>query len=182
MSEQAAVETPTDAVVQRTLTGRVVSSKMQKTISVAVERLVKHDKYSKYVRRTTKFLAHGARVEPGIRQATALNHSATHLLHAALRQVLGEHVAQKGSLVDAERLRFDFSHFEAMTPEQIRAVERLVKHAKYSKYVRRTTKFLAHDEHGEAREGDLVDIAECRRLSARKAWRLVRVVKRAEQA
>jgi small subunit ribosomal protein S17 len=95
MSEQAAVET-TDAVVQRTLTGRVVSSKMQKTISVAVERLVKHDKYSKYVRRTTKF--------------------------------------------------------------------------------------LAHDEHGEAREGDLVDIAECRRLSARKAWRLVRVVKRAEQA
>ena len=62
------------------------------------------------------------------------------------------------------------------------AVERLVKHAKYSKYVRRTTKFLAHDEHGEAREGDLVDIAECRRLSARKAWRLVRVVKRAEQA
>jgi alanyl-tRNA synthetase len=68
----------------------------------------------------------GARVEPGIRQATALNHSATHLLHAALRQVLGEHVAQKGSLVDAERLRFDFSHFEAMTPAQIRAVERLV--------------------------------------------------------
>jgi small subunit ribosomal protein S17 len=48
--------------------------------------------------------------------------------------------------------------------------------------VRRTTKFLAHDEHGEAREGDLVDIAECRRLSTRKAWRLVRVVKRAEQA
>ena len=95
MSEQAAVET-TDAVVQRTLTGRVVSSKMQKTISVAVERLVKHDKYSKYIRRTTKF--------------------------------------------------------------------------------------LAHDEHGEAREGDLVDIAECRRLSSRKAWRLVRVVKRAEQA
>jgi alanyl-tRNA synthetase len=67
-----------------------------------------------------------ARVEPCIRQATALNHSATHLLHAALRQVLGTHVAQKGSLVDAERLRFDFSHFEAMTPEQIRAVERLV--------------------------------------------------------
>jgi small subunit ribosomal protein S17 len=62
------------------------------------------------------------------------------------------------------------------------AVERLVKHAKYGKYVRRTTKLLAHDEHGEAREGDLVDIAECRRLSSRKAWRLVRVVKRAEQA
>jgi small subunit ribosomal protein S17 len=62
------------------------------------------------------------------------------------------------------------------------AVERLVKHAKYGKYVRRTTKLLAHDEHGEGREGDLVDIAECRRLSSRKAWRLVRVVKKAEQA
>ena len=96
MSDQAAVEAPSDAVAQRTLTGRVVSSKMQKTITVSVERLVKH--------------------------------------------------------------------------------------AKYGKYVRRTTKLLAHDEHGEGREGDLVDIAECRRLSSRKAWRLVRVVKRAEQA
>ena len=60
-------------------------------------------------------------------------------------------------------------------------VERLVKHPKYGKYVRRTTKVLAHDEQGEGREGDIVDIAECRRLSARKAWRLVRVVKRADQ-
>jgi len=59
------------------------------------------------------------------------------------------------------------------------AVERLVKHDRYGKYVRRTTKLLAHDEKGECREGDLVDIAECRRLSSRKAWRLVRVVKRA---
>ncbi len=62
------------------------------------------------------------------------------------------------------------------------AVERLVKHPKYGKYVRRTTKLLAHDELGEGREGDLVDITECRRLSSRKSWRLVRVVKRAEQA
>jgi len=62
------------------------------------------------------------------------------------------------------------------------AVERLVKHEKYGKYVRRTTKLLAHDEHNEGREGDLVDITECRRLSSRKSWRLVRVVKRAEQA
>ena len=60
------------------------------------------------------------------------------------------------------------------------SVERLVKHPKYGKYVRRTTKLLAHDEQGEGREGDLVDIVQCRRLSARKAWRLVRVVKRAE--
>jgi small subunit ribosomal protein S17 len=60
------------------------------------------------------------------------------------------------------------------------AVERLVKHGRYGKYVRRTTKLMAHDESGECREGDLVDIAQCRRLSARKAWKLVRVVKRAE--
>jgi small subunit ribosomal protein S17 len=60
------------------------------------------------------------------------------------------------------------------------SVERLVKHPKYGKYVRRTTKLLAHDENGEGREGDLVDITQCRRLSARKAWRLVRVVKRAD--
>lgn len=62
------------------------------------------------------------------------------------------------------------------------SVERLVKHPKYGKYVRRTTKLLAHDENGESREGDVVDIAECRRLSSRKSWRLVRVVKRAGQA
>jgi len=67
-----------------------------------------------------------AKVNQANRKATELNHSATHLLHAALRHTLGDHVAQKGSLVNAERLRFDFSHFEPVTPEQISHIETLV--------------------------------------------------------
>lgn len=67
-----------------------------------------------------------AQIDTARRNRIRLNHSATHLLHAALRQTLGDHVAQKGSLVNDKYLRFDFSHFEAMKPEQIRAVEDLV--------------------------------------------------------
>jgi alanyl-tRNA synthetase len=67
-----------------------------------------------------------AHIDIPSRIATALNHSATHLLHAALQQVLGEHVAQKGSLVNAQRLRFDFSHFEPVSPTQLHKIERLV--------------------------------------------------------
>ena len=67
-----------------------------------------------------------AAVDSERRQAISLNHSATHLMHAALRSILGDHVGQKGSLVKADSLRFDFSNLEAVKPEQLRAVENMV--------------------------------------------------------
>jgi alanyl-tRNA synthetase len=86
-----------------------------------------------------------AQVDAVKRQATALNHSATHLLHAALRRVLGTHVIQKGSLVDADRLRFDFSHFEPLSAGQLAAIEHLVN-AQIRANVQAETRTMALEE------------------------------------
>jgi len=67
-----------------------------------------------------------AMIDEGRRHATIRNHSATHLMHAALRDILGDHVQQKGSLVNKERLRFDFSHFESVKVEELQKIERMV--------------------------------------------------------
>ncbi|HMI62768.1 MAG TPA: alanine--tRNA ligase [Puia sp.] len=86
-----------------------------------------------------------AKVDAHRRKAAEVHHSATHLLHAALRKVLGTHVAQKGSLVNEEQLRFDFSHFAKMTEEEIAAVEKLVNE-KIRENIPVITKQMSKDE------------------------------------
>lgn len=106
------------------------------------------------------FIVHQGRVEEGIislgdeveaevnreeRKATALNHTATHLLHAALREILGDHVKQAGSLVASDRFRFDFSHFTQVDREKLQEVERLVnRHVRENHPL--STEVLSRDE------------------------------------
>ncbi|MDE7457577.1 MAG: alanine--tRNA ligase, partial [Muribaculaceae bacterium] len=93
-----------------------------------------------------------AEIDEEARMATSRNHSATHLLHEALREVLGSHVEQRGSFVSPEVLRFDFSHFQKLTPEEIKKVERKVN--------RRIRQAIARDEHRN------VPIEEARAMGA----------------
>ncbi|MDX2412016.1 MAG: alanine--tRNA ligase [Woeseiaceae bacterium] len=86
-----------------------------------------------------------AKVDADRRQAIRLNHSATHLMHAALRSELGDHVRQKGSLVDAQRLRFDFSHYEGVTPEQLQTIEDMVN-GEIRKNVAAQTELMNYDD------------------------------------
>jgi alanyl-tRNA synthetase len=86
-----------------------------------------------------------AHVDADRRQAIRLNHSATHLMHAALRDVLGDHVTQKGSLVAPDKLRFDFSHYEAVTPEQLAEIEDIVNE-EIRKNVAADTRLMKYDD------------------------------------
>ena len=84
-------------------------------------------------------------VDADRRQAIKLNHTATHLMHAALRNLLGDHVTQKGSLVAPDRLRFDFSHYEGVTPEQLQEIEDLVN-AEVRKNIAADTNLMSYDD------------------------------------
>ena len=86
-----------------------------------------------------------AQVDAERRASTVLNHSATHLMHAALRQVLGDHVQQKGSLVAPDRLRFDFSHYESVTPAQLHEIENIVNE-QIRRNIPAETRMMSYDD------------------------------------
>ncbi|MBS0364405.1 MAG: alanine--tRNA ligase [Proteobacteria bacterium] len=107
--------------------GQLIGEGVQFTVSDTYKRQAAHAHRGVLQRGTLRVGdALEAEVDGARRQATALNHSATHLLHAALRRVLGAHVVQKGSLVAPDRLRFDFTHLRAVTPAELTQVEQLV--------------------------------------------------------
>ena len=121
-----------------------------------------------------------ARVTSPRREQIKKHHSATHLLHAALREVLGEHVQQKGSLVAPDRLRFDFSHFERVTPEEQRVIERRVNEWVLQECPRERRGRRAH-RGGEGAWGDGALRREVRRHRPRRhlrPGRLGRAVRR----
>lgn len=99
----------------------IIDTKRENGIGVHIATKIPADPASAFI----------AKVNADDRLATSCNHTATHLLHAALREVLGEHVEQRGSYVSPEMLRFDFSHFQKLTPEEIRKVEHIAnKHVR----------------------------------------------------
>ena len=125
-------------------------------------------------------------VEEGPRLATARNHTSTHLLHAALRKVLGDHVKQSGSLVGPDRLRFDFTHITAMTPEELEAVEHEVNKAVLAD-IGVETEVMAYDKarekgamalFGEKYAADVRVVNGARRLH-RAVWRYAPALHRA---
>ena len=93
----------------------------------------------------TKSSFANAEIDEGLRVRTVLNHSATHLLQAALRRVLGEHIEQKGSLVDSNKLRFDFTHSKSISKEEILEVENLINN-EILKNTRSTTELMTIEE------------------------------------
>ena len=120
-----------DAKLAKAMSSLTLSPPASATVAFVVEDTQKRGAAHSHIGRLTEGSIRigdtlNAHVDGARRRATALNHSATHLLHAALRKVLGTHVQQKGSLVAPDRLRFDFSHFEPITAVELREIERLV--------------------------------------------------------
>ncbi|MDE6442895.1 MAG: alanine--tRNA ligase [Muribaculaceae bacterium] len=110
VGDRGTMTSPTGEVIE------IFDTKRENNIGVHLTHKLPSDPQAEFV----------ARIDEEARAATSANHSATHLLHEALREVLGSHVEQKGSFVSPEVLRFDFSHFQRVTPEELRKVEHIV--------------------------------------------------------